>query len=64
MTKEHEILIITKNISNLDDDISAEEIIPYPPGIPLLMKYEKINKDMVKALKYHEYSEIKCYIIV
>ena len=59
-----DLLIINKNISDLDDDISAEEIIPYPPGIPLLMKYEKINKDMVKVLKYHEYSEIKCYIIV
>lgn len=59
-----DLLIITKNISDLEDDISAEEIIPYPPGIPLLMKYEKINKDMVKALKYHEYSEIKCYITV
>lgn len=59
-----DLLVITKNISDLDDDISAEEIIPYPPGIPLLMKYEKINKNMVKALKYHEYSEIKCYITV
>jgi len=58
------LLIVTKNISELDNDICAEEIIPYPPGIPLLMPYEKINKDIVKALKYHEFSEIKCFVTV
>ncbi|WP_028829509.1 aminotransferase class I/II-fold pyridoxal phosphate-dependent enzyme [Proteocatella sphenisci] len=60
---EH-LLIISKNVSDLDEDICAEEIIPYPPGIPLLMPYEKINKDIVKALKYHEFSEIKCFVTV
>ena len=60
----NDLLVITKNISDLSDDIAAEEIIPYPPGIPLVMKYEKINKDIVKALEYHEYSEIKCFVIV
>lgn len=56
--------IIIKKIKDLDNDICAEKIIPYPPGIPLLLPYEIINNDMKIALEYHEFSEIKCFNIV
>lgn len=57
------ISIITKKIEDIDEDLSAEQIVPYPPGIPLLMPYEIINKDIKNALKYHKFSEIKCFNI-
>lgn len=31
--------------------VSAETIIPYPPGIPLIIKGEKITKEMISNLK-------------
>lgn len=55
--------IITKFLKDIDNDICAEAIIPYPPGIPLLLPYEIINDDMKIALEYHEFSEIKCFSI-
>ncbi|MGB5824346.1 MAG: hypothetical protein WBH44_09705 [Proteocatella sp.] len=55
--------IITKIIQDVNGDICAEQIVPYPPGVPLLMPYEIINKDMKIALEYHKFSEIKCFMI-
>ncbi len=55
--------IIVKKIKDIDNDICAEQIIPYPPGIPLLMPYEIINDDIKKVLEYHKFSEIKCFSI-
>lgn len=55
--------IITKKIEDVDNDVCAEQIVPYPPGIPLLMPYEIINDDIKTALKYHKFSEIKCFSI-
>jgi len=55
--------IITKKTKDISDDICAEQIVPYPPGIPLLMPYEIINKDIKSALEYHKFSEIKCFEI-
>lgn len=58
-----DICIITKKIKDINDDICAEQIVPYPPGIPLLMPYEIINKEIKTALEYHKFSEIKCFDI-
>lgn len=61
--KIYENNIIIKKIEDIDNDICAEKIIPYPPGIPLLLPYEIINNDLKVALKYHKFSEIKCFDI-
>lgn len=55
--------IIVKKIKDIDNDICAEKIIPYPPGIPLILPYEIINNDIKIALEYHKFSEIKCFDI-
>ncbi|WP_339212151.1 aminotransferase class I/II-fold pyridoxal phosphate-dependent enzyme [Aeribacillus sp. FSL K6-3256] len=44
----------TKTFVSLEEaigEISAEMIIPYPPGIPFLMRGEKITKNQIEALK-------------
>lgn len=55
--------IITKKIDDIDNDICAERVIPYPPGIPLLLPYEIINDNIKQILKYYKFSEIQCFSI-
>jgi arginine/lysine/ornithine decarboxylase len=38
-------------ISEAADRVAAEEVIPYPPGIPLLLQGEKITREKLDSLK-------------
>jgi arginine/lysine/ornithine decarboxylase len=43
--------IIDIPISESVNRVAAETVIPYPPGIPLLLQGEKITQDKVENLK-------------
>lgn len=47
--KNKKILDIEKAIGN----ICAEDIVPYPPGIPLINLGEVIDKEVIESLKYY-----------
>ena len=36
------------------DKVSANMILPYPPGVPLIMPGEKITKDNLPVLRFLE----------
>ena len=38
--------------------IAGENITPYPPGIPLVMMGEKINKEVIELIKYYKESRV------
>ena len=42
---------------------AAEDIIPYPPGIPLILTFEIIDDRAMELLKKFNYSKINCYEI-
>lgn len=42
---------ITVNIDDSDGMIAGDNIVPYPPGIPLVVMGEKINKEHIKSVK-------------
>lgn len=42
--------IITINLNKAADKISAIDVIPYPPGIPAILKGEYIQQDIVDSL--------------
>ncbi|TKC13878.1 aminotransferase class I/II-fold pyridoxal phosphate-dependent enzyme [Robertmurraya kyonggiensis] len=48
--KLHSNREVSVPIEDTENDICAETIIPYPPGIPLLLKGEMITKEDVKGL--------------
>lgn len=50
------------NVAHSEGRILAQDIIPYPPGIPVLMKYEVLNKECTILLKYFRLSEIACFV--
>ena len=39
--------------------ILAAHLIPYPPGVPSLLRGEKITKDMIKLIHYWQTREIR-----
>ncbi|MDF2556778.1 MAG: arginine decarboxylase [Bacillales bacterium] len=41
------------------DKVSAETITPYPPGIPLIIRGEKITNDMIDNIKMYLQNKIK-----
>lgn len=41
----------TINIEEAEDKIAKEDIIPYPPGIPLVCKGEVISKEVIEIIK-------------
>lgn len=43
------------NIEEAEDKVAKEDIIPYPPGIPLVCKGEIITKEIIEVIK--DYSE-------
>lgn len=42
----------TVNVKEAEGEILATHIVPYPPGIPIMLKGEKITANMVKLLQY------------
>ena len=42
---------------------AAEDIIPYPPGIPLILTFEIIDDRAIELLKKFNYGKINCYEI-
>jgi arginine/lysine/ornithine decarboxylase len=41
------------------DQVSAEQVIPYPPGVPLLMPGEVISAEMIDYVQYLLRQQIK-----
>jgi len=41
------------NINSSLNKICGDSIVPYPPGIPLIMPGEIINKDIIKSINYY-----------
>ncbi|ALO03400.1 aminotransferase class I/II-fold pyridoxal phosphate-dependent enzyme [Lactiplantibacillus paraplantarum] len=42
-----------------DGDVSDEYIIPYPPGVPLIVPGEKFNSSIIAQLSVYEHSKTK-----
>lgn len=40
------------NISHAESKVLATNIVPYPPGIPVMFKGEKITENMIKLMNY------------
>ncbi|WP_054637328.1 hypothetical protein [Thalassobacillus sp. C254] len=38
------------SLEEAEGEIAAEDMIPYPPGVPLLLKGEKIDRPRLDAL--------------
>lgn len=47
------------NINKSVNKILATHIVPYPPGIPLMFKGEKITENMVKLMNYWQDSNLR-----
>jgi arginine/lysine/ornithine decarboxylase len=45
--------------SDLEGKIATEMVCPYPPGLPILMPGEKIERDCLKLLKNYEVLAVK-----
>lgn len=45
-------------LNNSEDEISAVAIVPYPPGIPIVMPGEKLCKDTITVIKYYIQSNV------
>ncbi|MHB7919912.1 Orn/Lys/Arg family decarboxylase [Staphylococcus hominis] len=41
------------NINKAQDKVLAQHIVPYPPGIPVFWKGEKVAKNMIKLMQYY-----------
>ena len=41
------------NINKAQDKVLAQHIVPYPPGIPVFWKGEKVTKNMIKLMQYY-----------
>lgn len=44
--------------------ILAEDIIPYPPGIPVMMRYEILDEDSVNLLRYFRINKVRCFLFL
>ncbi|MDO4711132.1 MAG: hypothetical protein Q4A75_04065, partial [Peptostreptococcaceae bacterium] len=44
--------------------ILAEDIIPYPPGIPVMMRYEILDGDSVNLLRYFRINKVRCFLFL
>ena len=42
------------NIDDAEGKVSKESIIPYPPGVPIIMPGEIINKEIIAMIKKHQ----------
>lgn len=40
-------------------EVCAEQVIPYPPGIPLLMPGETISAELIEYVEYLKRQQIK-----
>lgn len=54
-------IIETVEVQDASGKILAEDIIPYPPGIPILMRYEILDTNSVNLLKYFKIDKIRCF---
>jgi arginine decarboxylase len=46
-------------LSAARDQVCAEQVIPYPPGIPLLMPGEVVSAEMIEYVRYLQRQRIK-----
>ena len=57
-----QILNKKKNLINIEESIGsicAENITPYPPGIPIIMMGEIMDKETLEILKYYKNNGIE-----
>lgn len=48
-----------KNTDILEGRICVENIVPYPPGVPLVLKGNVITADVVKRIKHYQVNHVK-----
>lgn len=48
-------------VSQSDGQLLAQDIIPYPPGIPVAMKFEYVNRQLIDLLERIGIKEIMCF---
>ena len=47
-------------VKNSEGKISAVAIVPYPPGIPIVMPGERLDKNTIAVIEYY----LKCNVTV
>jgi arginine/lysine/ornithine decarboxylase len=50
-SNEYEGLKVTKQLKDAAGFVSGEDVIPYPPGIPILLEGEDITHDHIRAIQ-------------
>ena len=58
-----EVEIIGLSLDMAEGMVAAEDITPYPPGIPIIMEFEIIDQGAIELLKKFNYNKINCYEI-
>lgn len=48
-----------KNIDILEGKVCIENIVPYPPGVPLVLKGNVIRKEDTKRIKHYQVNHVK-----
>lgn len=48
-----------KDIDVLEDKICLENIVPYPPGVPLVLKGNVITNEDIKRIKHYQVNHVK-----
>lgn len=48
-----------KDIAVLEDKICLENIVPYPPGVPLVLKGNVITNEDIKRIKHYQVNHVK-----
>jgi arginine/lysine/ornithine decarboxylase len=44
---------ISIELNKAEGNIAAESIVPYPPGVPIIMPGETISKNIIKMIQYY-----------
>lgn len=47
------------DISHSEGKLLAQHVVPYPPGVPILFKGEKITSNMIKLINQYQHSNMK-----
>ncbi|CAD2080891.1 lysine decarboxylase [Jeotgalicoccus coquinae] len=47
------------NTDILEGEICVENIVPYPPGVPLVLKGNVITADVIKRIKHYQVNHVK-----
>lgn len=50
-------------LSQAEGKVIAEDIIPYPPGIPVIKRFEIINQEAIATLARFGYTAIQYYVL-